>query len=155
MTVSLTLVLQVKEAYPLLNQLRDRDLKGELSSLQRGKYKRLLGECLRADPALSLAQDYVLTLAQAAYRLHFSLFSRIDTEHSECGVTVGSVWGTVSTSSFSPASTPSSVSVRSRSGLFGVQSPQFLCLKMIRNERRCVFLSVLRADFCVSHNSYA
>ena len=77
-------VLQVKEVYPLLNQLRDRELKGELSSLHRGKYKRLLGECLRVDPALSQDQDYVLTLAQAAYRLHFSLFSRIDTEQSKC-----------------------------------------------------------------------
>ena len=116
----------MKEAYPLLNQLRDRDLKGELSGLQRGKYKRLLGECLRADPALSpsLAQDYVLTLAQAAYRLHFSLFSRIDTEHSECGVMVGSVRGAVSTSPFSPASTPSTVSVGSWSGHFVVQSAQ-------------------------------
>lgn len=125
-TVSRTLVLQVKEAYPLLNQLRDRDLKGELSSLQRGKYKRLLGECLRADPALSLslAQDYVLTLAQAAYRLHFSLFSRIDTEHSECGVKVKSIRGAISSSHFSPASTPSTVNVGSRSGQFVVQSAQ-------------------------------
>ena len=115
----------MKEAYPLLNQLRDRDLKGELSSLQRGKYKRLLGECLRADPALSLslAQDYVLTLAQAAYRLHFSLFSRIDTEHSECGVKVKSIRGAIS-SRFSPASTPSTVNVGSRSGQFVVQSAQ-------------------------------
>ncbi|KAL8612966.1 hypothetical protein ACOMHN_001049 [Nucella lapillus] len=70
---------KVEEACSLLHSLRNKEQRGELGTLVRGKYCRLWFQSLMTmAPGLSLADDYLLPFIQNAYRAHFSVFGRTE-----------------------------------------------------------------------------
>ncbi|XP_076437018.1 uncharacterized protein LOC143276416 [Babylonia areolata] len=81
---------KVEPAQPLLSGLQDREVRGELGSLHRGKLNRLRAQCLMTMSPHAATKDYILTIALNAYRALITLCSRFESTEGSAPRTTSS-----------------------------------------------------------------